>query len=116
MRVLVTGAAGFLGGRLSRALTAAGHRVAGADPLLDQVHGPDAWAPEEVAPAGVRRALRGAVRFSRPVSHACACGGSRLCTGPELGSRGGYSVAARGHRGQCASGAVRAGGGGLVPA
>ncbi|WP_280238805.1 NAD-dependent epimerase/dehydratase family protein [Nocardia abscessus] len=56
MRVLVTGAAGFLGGHLSRALTAAGHQVAGADLLLDQVHGPDARAPEEVARVDVRDA------------------------------------------------------------
>ncbi|WP_281370946.1 NAD-dependent epimerase/dehydratase family protein [Nocardia barduliensis] len=34
MRALVTGAAGFLGGHLSRAPAAAGHQVAGADLLL----------------------------------------------------------------------------------
>ncbi|WP_454194223.1 NAD-dependent epimerase/dehydratase family protein [Nocardia sp. Marseille-Q1738] len=56
MRVLVTGAAGFLGGHLRRALVAAGHQVVAADLLLDRVHGPDAQPPEGVSRVDVRDA------------------------------------------------------------
>ncbi|MGQ4618041.1 NAD-dependent epimerase/dehydratase family protein [Nocardia sp. R7R-8] len=54
MRVLVTGAAGFLGGHLRSALLAAGHHVTGVDVLLG--HGPDARPPEGVDRTDVRDA------------------------------------------------------------
>lgn len=56
MRVLVTGAAGFIGARLRRALAAAGHEVVGIDVLYEAVHGPDAQVPEGVSRVDVRDA------------------------------------------------------------
>ncbi|GAB2565292.1 NAD-dependent epimerase/dehydratase family protein [Nocardia heshunensis] len=50
LRVLLTGAAGYLGSHVHRALQAAGHEVIGADLLLEAVHGPNPVVPE-----GVRR-------------------------------------------------------------
>ncbi|MCV7378669.1 NAD-dependent dehydratase [Mycobacterium alsense] len=50
MRVLLTGAAGFIGSRVDAALRAAGHEVVGVDALLPAAHGPDA-----VLPPGCRR-------------------------------------------------------------
>ncbi|MGY2061833.1 NAD-dependent epimerase/dehydratase family protein, partial [Nocardia gipuzkoensis] len=49
MRVLLTGAAGFIGSHVHRALRAAGHDVVAIDALLAGVHGPDAAAPEDVS-------------------------------------------------------------------
>ncbi|RMI34959.1 NAD-dependent epimerase/dehydratase family protein [Nocardia stercoris] len=49
-RVLLTGAAGFIGSHIHRALTAAGHEVVAIDALLPAAHGADA-----VLPPGVRR-------------------------------------------------------------
>ncbi|WP_231987399.1 NAD-dependent epimerase/dehydratase family protein, partial [Mycobacterium sp. E2238] len=40
MRVLLTGAAGFIGSRVDAALRAAGHDVVGVDVLLPAAHGP----------------------------------------------------------------------------
>ncbi|WP_152315008.1 NAD-dependent epimerase/dehydratase family protein, partial [Mycobacterium tuberculosis] len=41
MRVLLTGAAGFIGSRVDAALRAAGHDVVGVDALLPAAHGPN---------------------------------------------------------------------------
>ncbi|WP_205876339.1 NAD-dependent epimerase/dehydratase family protein [Mycobacterium camsae] len=46
MRVLLTGAAGFIGSRVDAALRAAGHEVVGVDVLLPAAHGPDAVLPD----------------------------------------------------------------------
>lgn len=45
MRVLLTGAAGFIGSRVDAALRAAGHEVVGVDVLLEAAHGPNPLLP-----------------------------------------------------------------------
>ncbi|WP_067833248.1 NAD-dependent epimerase/dehydratase family protein [Nocardia lijiangensis] len=66
MKVLLTGAAGFLGSHVRGALTAAGHEVIALDLMLGDVHGPGAEPPEGVVRTDVRDAdglaplLRGA--------------------------------------------------------
>ncbi|ETW21178.1 NAD-dependent epimerase/dehydratase family protein [Mycobacterium gastri] len=45
MKVLLTGAAGFIGSRVAVALSAAGHEVVGVDALLPAAHGPDPVLP-----------------------------------------------------------------------
>ena len=45
MRVLLTGAAGFIGSRVDAALRAAGHEVVGVDMLLPAAHGPNSLLP-----------------------------------------------------------------------
>ena len=45
MRVLLTGAAGFIGSRVGAALRAAGHDVVGVDLFLPAAHGPDSELP-----------------------------------------------------------------------
>lgn len=45
MRVLLTGAAGFIGSRIGPALQAAGHEVVAVDAMLTAAHGPDAAVP-----------------------------------------------------------------------
>jgi dTDP-L-rhamnose 4-epimerase len=50
MRVLLTGAAGFIGSRVDAALRAAGHDVVAVDALLPAAHGPN-----PVLPQGCRR-------------------------------------------------------------
>jgi dTDP-L-rhamnose 4-epimerase len=62
--VLVTGAAGFIGSRISAALTARGHEVVGIDAMLDAAHGHGAELPP-----GVRRVdLRDAYRLTPALS------------------------------------------------
>ncbi len=56
MRVLLTGAAGFIGSRVSAALGAAGHEVIGVDLLLPAAHGPDSELPPGCRQVDVRDA------------------------------------------------------------
>ncbi|OBK25064.1 NAD-dependent epimerase/dehydratase family protein [Mycobacterium asiaticum] len=56
MRVLLTGAAGFIGSRVDAALRAAGHEVIGVDALLPAAHGPSPVLPEGCHRVDVRDA------------------------------------------------------------
>jgi len=53
MRVLLTGAAGFIGSRVKAALRADGHDVVGLDVMLAAAHGPGARAPADCRLADV---------------------------------------------------------------
>jgi len=54
VKVLLTGAAGFIGQHVADALRTAGHDVVGLDALLSQAHGTDAGLPPGVVRADVR--------------------------------------------------------------
>ncbi len=56
MRVLLTGAAGFIGSRVDAALRAAGHDVVGVDALLPAAHGPNPVLPKGCHRVDVRDA------------------------------------------------------------
>jgi dTDP-L-rhamnose 4-epimerase len=56
MRVLLTGAAGFIGSRVGAALGAAGHDVVAVDVLLPAAHGPNAVLPKGCHRVDVRDA------------------------------------------------------------
>ena len=56
VRVLLTGAAGFIGSRVGAALGAAGHEVIGVDLLLPAAHGPDSELPPGCRRVDVRDA------------------------------------------------------------
>jgi dTDP-L-rhamnose 4-epimerase len=58
VRVLVTGAAGFIGSRISAALLSRGHEVVGIDTMLDAAHGAGAELPDGVRRVDVRDAYR----------------------------------------------------------
>lgn len=54
MRVLLTGAAGFIGGHIQSALSARDHEVISIDLLLDSAHGSSASAPDHLRRLDVR--------------------------------------------------------------
>ena len=56
MRVLLTGAAGFIGTRVAAALSDADHEVVAVDAMLPAAHGPDARLPTDVRRVDVRDA------------------------------------------------------------
>lgn len=56
MRILLTGAAGFIGAEIARQLAEGGHDVVGVDALIAQAHGPGAELPEGVHHKDVREA------------------------------------------------------------
>jgi dTDP-L-rhamnose 4-epimerase len=56
VRVLLTGAAGFIGARAGVALADAGHEVVAIDAMLAAAHGPDAELPADVRRVDVRDA------------------------------------------------------------
>jgi dTDP-L-rhamnose 4-epimerase len=74
MRVLLTGAAGFIGSHVSAQLRAAGHDVVGLDLLLPQAHGAEAVAPAGVVVGDVRDAdlVAGLLRGVDAVCHQAA--------------------------------------------
>lgn len=55
-RVLLTGAAGYIGAHVHRALRAAGHEVIAVDIMADHVHGVDVAAPQGVSAVDIRDA------------------------------------------------------------
>ena len=55
MRVLVTGAAGFIGSQVCAALTARGHDVVAVDAMLSAAHGDATTPPEGVLEVDVER-------------------------------------------------------------
>ncbi|HEX2401636.1 MAG TPA: NAD-dependent epimerase/dehydratase family protein, partial [Mycobacterium sp.] len=56
MRILLTGAAGFIGTRAAAALADAGHEVVAVDAMLPAAHGLDAELPPDVQRVDVRDA------------------------------------------------------------
>ena len=56
MRVLLTGAAGFIGSRVDAALRAAGHDVVAVDAMLPAAHGGDAALPRDCRRVDIRDA------------------------------------------------------------
>ena len=54
MRVLLTGAAGFIGSRVGAALRAAGHDVVAVDAMLPAAHGDDAAPPRDCRQVDIR--------------------------------------------------------------
>lgn len=54
MKVLLTGAAGFIGQHVAETVKAAGHDVVGLDALLPQAHGADATLPPGIVRGDVR--------------------------------------------------------------
>jgi len=74
MRIVVTGAAGFIGAATAGGLRAHGHDVVGLDAMLDVAHPPGARAPEGVQQMDVRDAdaLRLLLADADVVSHQAA--------------------------------------------
>lgn len=69
MRVLLTGAAGFIGSRVDAALRAAGHDVVGVDALLPAAHGPNPVLPPGCQRVDVRDA---STKRRTPAANICA--------------------------------------------
>jgi dTDP-L-rhamnose 4-epimerase len=96
MRVLVTGAAGFIGSRISAALTARGHEVVGIDAMLDAAHGHGA----ELAPGVLRVDLRDAYHLTPVLSEidvvchqaAMVGAGVNAADAPAYGSHNDYAT------------------------
>lgn len=56
MRILLTGAAGFIGTHIAQLARERGHEVLGVDAMLEAAHGPDAATPEGVINADLTEA------------------------------------------------------------
>ena len=97
MRVLLTGAAGFIGSRVAAALNDGGHDVVGIDAMLPAAHGDGAEPPEGVRRVDVRDA--GAVASLLDgvdvVCHQAAVVGAGVnaADAPSYGSHNDYATA-----------------------
>ncbi|MFQ6394506.1 NAD-dependent epimerase/dehydratase family protein [Nocardia sp. KC 131] len=78
VRVLLTGAAGFIGSHIHRDLIAAGHDVIAVDVMLPAAHGPDAPPPDGVRRVDVRDgdSMRSLLRGVDVVCHQAAVVGA----------------------------------------
>ncbi len=96
MRVLVTGAAGFIGTRVAAALAADGHEVVGVDMMLRAAHGPGSAPPESCQRVDVRDAdaLAPLLRGVDVVCHQAAMVGAGVnaADAPEYGSHNDYGT------------------------
>ncbi|BBX10033.1 NAD-dependent epimerase/dehydratase family protein [Mycolicibacterium aichiense] len=97
MRVLLTGAAGFIGSRVRAALNADGHEVVAADIMLDAAHGPGAELPDDTSRVDVRDADALAPLLSGVdvVCHQAAVVGAGVnaADAPSYGSHNDYGTA-----------------------
>jgi dTDP-L-rhamnose 4-epimerase len=96
MRVLLTGAAGFIGSRVRAALTDKGHEVVAVDVMLDAAHGAGASAPEGVLDVDVRdgAALAAVLPGVDVVCHQAAVVGAGVdaSDAPSYGSHNDYGT------------------------
>jgi dTDP-L-rhamnose 4-epimerase len=97
MRVLLTGAAGFIGSRIAVALGDAGHEVVGVDMMLANSHGADAEPPEGVHRADIRDAsvVASLLEGVDVVCHQAAVVGAGVnaADAPSYGSHNDYATA-----------------------
>lgn len=96
MRVLLTGAAGFIGARVGAALREAGHDVVAVDMMLPAAHGPDAEVPPDCLRVDVRdaAALAPLLDGVDVVCHQAAVVGAGVNAGdaPSYGSHNDYGT------------------------
>jgi dTDP-L-rhamnose 4-epimerase len=97
MRVLLTGAAGFIGGHVLTALRARGHEVVGLDVMLASAHGEPAALPDGIRRVDVRDAdaLAGLLRAVDVVCHQAAVVGAGVdaADGPAFASHNDFGTA-----------------------
>jgi dTDP-L-rhamnose 4-epimerase len=97
VRVLLTGAAGFIGARVNAALRSAGHEVLGVDAMLGAAHGPGAQPPPGVRRLDVRDAdaLAPLLAGVDVVCHQAAVVGAGVnaADAPSYGSHNDYGTA-----------------------
>lgn len=96
MRILLTGAAGFIGARVDAALRAAGHDVVAVDAMLPAAHGPGAQAPPDCRVVDIRdaAALAPLLDGVDAVCHQAAVVGAGVNAGdaPSYGSHNDYGT------------------------
>ncbi len=96
MRVLLTGAAGFIGGRIWARLTEAGHDVVAVDAMLGAAHGAGATLPPDCRRLDIRDAdaVAGVLRGVDVVCHQAAVVGAGVdaADAPSYGSHNDYGT------------------------
>jgi dTDP-L-rhamnose 4-epimerase len=97
VRVLLTGAAGFIGSRVGAALRAAGHEVVAVDAMLPAAHGRDAGLPRDCRRVDIRDAdaLAPLLDGVDVVCHQAAMVGAGVnaADAPEYGSHNDFGTA-----------------------